>query len=260
LIDAHPAGDEIRGFAQRFQEKAAQSIPGQDAQRVISGREGFGPEPNEPDAAEEQPGHFQKLHGDAPPAHAAGVVQPHAAPAARFPAAATAIERAAEPRPEAARENAGANEIPEDARGNVEQPRGREGTGSHREERAEDAPATIFGIPHALTGVLSKIERVVNEQVIRSRAGQADDRERERAKADAQRREARRLRDGGGHENAEANADAEKHLEGTDPLPGEAKIPRITQAAVRARRCSRRVHVSVALDSHRKSAIADLRT
>jgi len=29
LIDAHPAGDEIRGFAQRFQEKAAQSIPSQ---------------------------------------------------------------------------------------------------------------------------------------------------------------------------------------------------------------------------------------
>src|SRR5262245_21460450 len=38
LIDAHPAGDEIRGFAQRLQEKAAQSIPGQHAQRVISGR------------------------------------------------------------------------------------------------------------------------------------------------------------------------------------------------------------------------------
>src|SRR5205807_4956152 len=82
LIDAHPAGDEIRGFAQRFQEKAAQPIPSQDAQRVISGREGLGPEPNEPDAAEEPPSHFQKLHGDAPPAHAAGVVQAHAAPAA----------------------------------------------------------------------------------------------------------------------------------------------------------------------------------
>ena len=124
-----------------------------------------------PTHAEEPPSHFQKLHGDAPPTHAAGVVQAHAAPAARFPAAATAIERAAEPHPEAARENAGAQEIPEDVRGNVEQARDCEGTGSHREERAEEAQATIFGVPHVLTGVSSKIERVVNEQVIHPRAG-----------------------------------------------------------------------------------------
>jgi hypothetical protein len=123
LIDAHAAADEIRGFAQRFQEKATQSIPSQDAQCVISGREGFGPESNESDAAEEPPGHFQKLHGDAPPAHAAGVVQAHAVPAARFQAAATAIERAAEPHAEAARENTGAQEIPEHVRGDVEQAR-----------------------------------------------------------------------------------------------------------------------------------------
>src|SRR5205823_2060478 len=88
--------------------------------------------------------------------------------------------------PEAARENAGTQEIPEEVRGNVEQARDREGTGSDREERAEDARATIFGVPHVLTGVPSKIERVVNEQVINSRAGQADDRERERAKGHAQ--------------------------------------------------------------------------
>src|SRR4051794_22178971 len=75
LIDAHPTGDEILGFAQRLQEKAAQSIPGQDAQPVISGRERFGPEPYEPHATEEQPSHFQKLHRDAAPAHAPNVVE-----------------------------------------------------------------------------------------------------------------------------------------------------------------------------------------
>jgi hypothetical protein len=169
-------------------------------------------------------------------------VQAHVAPAARFPAAATAIERAAEPHPEAARENAGAQEIPEDVRGNVEQARDRERTGSHREERAEDAQA-IFGLPHILTGVPAKIERVVNEQVIHFRADQADDRERERAKAHAQGRDARRLRDGGDHENAEVDANAEKHLVGIDPPPGDAEISRITWAVVGARRWRRQVHV-----------------
>ena len=124
------------------------------------------------------------------------------------------------------------------------QARDREGTGSDREERAEDARATIFGVPHVLTGVPSKIERVVNEQVTNSRAGQADDRERERAKGHAQGRDARRVRDGGDHENAEVNANAEKHLEGIDPPPGDAEISRITRAVVGARRWRRQVHVS----------------
>ena len=113
-------------------------------------------------------------------------------------------------------------------------PRDRKGKRSHREEGAEDAPAAIAGIPHALTGVLAEIERVVNQQVIHPRAGQADDRERERAQAHAQRREARRLRERGDHENAEANAKAEKQLEGTDPLSGDADIARITRPAIGA--------------------------
>src|SRR5262249_23905001 len=197
-----------------------------------------------PVAAEDTQSISKNRKGAAPRATAGGSRHPPAAPAARFPAAATAIERAAEPHPEAARENSGAQEIPEDVRGNVDEARDREGTGSHREERAEDAQAAIFGVPHVLTGVPSKIERVVNEQVIPSRAGQADDRERERAKAHAQGRDARRLREGGDHENAEVNANAEKHLVGIDPPAGDAEISRITRAVVGARRWRRQVHVS----------------
>ena len=77
---------------------------------------------------------------------------------------------------------------------------------------------------------------MVNELVIRPRAGLADDRERERAKAHAQGRDAPRLRERGDHENAEVNANAEKHLEGIDPPSGDPEISRITRAAVGARR------------------------
>src|SRR2546423_3038169 len=40
------------------------------------------------------------------------------------------------------------------------------------------------------------------------------------------------------------NANAEKHLVGIDPLPGDAEILRITRAVVGARRWRRQVHVS----------------
>src|ERR1700730_2140038 len=75
-------------------------------------------------------------------------------------------------------------------------------------------------------------------------AGETDGAERERAKAHAQGRDARRLRDGGAYENADINANAEKHLVGIDPLPGDAEILRITRAVVGARRWRRQVHVS----------------
>ena len=142
--------------------------------RYSSGREGFGHSQMNPMPPESNDGsHFQKLHGDAPPAHATRKVrQPHAPPA-RFPAAATAIERAAEPHPEAARENAGAKEIPEDASGNVERPRDRERTGSHRAGTRRRPSRHHHWNSTAFTGVFSKIERMVNEQVIHARAGQA---------------------------------------------------------------------------------------
>jgi hypothetical protein len=84
----------------------------------------------------------------------------------------------------------------------------------------------------------------VNEQVIHPRADKADDGERERAKAHPQGRDARRLRDSGDHENAEADAEAEKYLKGTDPPPGDADIAWIANAVVGARRWRRQGHVS----------------
>src|SRR5207302_401112 len=99
-------------LAQRFQEKAAESIPTQHAQRVTALRQCHGPSHQKQDAAEEPPGYLHELYRDAPLPHPVGVVEVNTEPPVRFPTATTAVEDTAKSHPEAASEHAGAEVIP----------------------------------------------------------------------------------------------------------------------------------------------------
>ena len=157
---------------------------------------------------------------------------PHQAP--RVSGRRNTIERAAEPQPEAARDYAGAQEIPEALAGTLS----RRAT-ANREPPARSAKRCCR--PPVVTGVPAKIERVVNGAVIHARAGQADDRERDTPRPTkagsptiARARRSRECR---------GKCQAEEHLE----LTGDAEITRITLVTLAA--VGAQGHVSAALDS-----------